>query len=100
MRFLNGICVCLLAGVCVTSSAKAASIVLNPGFETGDFTSWTAQNWGVVDTGGTAGVFPNTGSFFANTGCVSTNCIAPDSSNSANAAWLYQDLITTPGTTY
>src|SRR5215470_14758930 len=47
---------------------RAANIVLNPGFETGDFTSWTvvpaADNATDLDTRGT----PNTGDFAAEFG--------------------------------
>jgi hypothetical protein len=83
------------------SSAFGANIVQNPGFETGDFSFWVANNnWNVVGTAGTGGVFPNSGSFFANTGCVGTTCISPDSDTSGFAAWLYQDLNTVNGATY
>src|SRR5690349_2024952 len=102
MRFLNSACVRLLAAAgCVASAAMAGNIVANPGFETGDFTSWTTNSgWDIIGTGGTAGVFPHTGSFFANTGCVGTTCIQADSSGSPDAAWFYQDLATVPGTLY
>jgi hypothetical protein len=82
------------------SSAFGANIVQNPGFETGDFSFWATSNWGVTGTGGIGGVFPNSGSFFAETGCVGTTCIAPDSDTSGAAAWLYQDLATVNGGTY
>jgi hypothetical protein len=43
------------AGMC--GSAAAADLVLNPGFETGDFTNWTVTGDGIaIDT-----AFPNTG---------------------------------------
>lgn len=99
MSLRKGLCWSLMVGVCFTSAAPAANIVLNPGFETGDLAPWmTNGEWDVI--GGTGGIFPNTGNFFANTGCVGTPCIAPDSSVTPGAAWLYQDLVTVPGTTY
>ena len=45
----------LVAGMC--GPAAATNLVLNPGFETGDFTDWTVTGDGVaIDS-----AFPNTG---------------------------------------
>jgi len=91
----------IVLALLIASSAFGANVVLNPGFESGNFSPWvTNGNWDIIGTGGTAGIFPHTGSFFANTGCVSTACIAPDSSGSGSAAWVYQDLATINGGIY
>ncbi len=65
---------CLLC----SSAALATNIVLNPGFETGDFTNWiTNDGWDVEMTSG--GVLPHSGTFYADTGCVGSTCITnPD----------------------
>jgi hypothetical protein len=74
----------------------AGNIVANCGFETGTLTDWTANYWTV--TAGQAGLVPNSGNYFASTGCSGSGCISPDS-NSAGS-WLYQDLATTGDDSY
>jgi hypothetical protein len=73
----------------LASRASASNIVLNPGFETGNFTSWFAQGWGVTT------FKPNSGTWAADTGCVGVGCL-----DLANGAFIYQDLPTTTGQTY
>jgi hypothetical protein len=68
-------------------SAIAANLVLNPGFETGDFTDWTVTGDGVsIDT-----VFPNTGCCDAAFSATTTD---------TNAGVLSQTLSTLGGKTY
>jgi hypothetical protein len=69
--------------------------VQNGGFETGDFTSWTGDRWGVTSTD--SGEVPFAGSYYAYTGCVGDPCIngTPD-----QQASLSQTLATTAGQTY
>ena len=87
------LCVAGLYGAC---AAYGANIVLNPGFETGNFTSWTTDSgahWLVesFDTGITA---PHSGSFYADSHCSGTTCLStPDS-------FLFQDLTTIVNQTY
>jgi PEP-CTERM motif len=53
----NRILVWLAVAAAMCGSAAAANLMLNPGFETGDFTDWTVTGDGVaIDT-----AFPNTG---------------------------------------
>ena len=74
------------------STAFGGNIVLNPGFETGDFSSWTVLNvgWGISGT-------PHTGTFATYTGCVGDQCINGDSTQIAS---LSQVLTTTTGGIY
>jgi hypothetical protein len=86
-----------LVVACGASPAHASNIVLNGGFETGDFTDWTTDQtssfpWG-IDSG--SGAFA--GMFFASTGCVGAQCITGSASQAAS---LSQVLTTTPGTVY
>jgi hypothetical protein len=67
--------------------AGAVNIVLNPGFETGDFTNWTTTGDGIsVDS-----VFPNTGLYDAAFSALTTD---------ANPGVLSQVLTTSPGKDY
>jgi hypothetical protein len=52
---LTLVCLALVAVMC--GSAAAANLVLNPGFETGDFTDWIVTGEGIVIDN----AFPNTG---------------------------------------
>ena len=80
----------LTLAVCsLASRASASNIVLNPGFETGSFASWVAQNWFVT------GSLAHSGADAAATGCVGPGCL-----DLANGAFVYQNLATTPGQTY
>src|ERR1039458_6964090 len=96
-RLLGGLALTVLLGL-LPGNAKAAStsicdgiagnIVSNCGFETGDFTDWTQAGWGVSASGGPSGKVSNSGSYYAYTGCVGSDCI------SVPNAYLYQDLTT------
>lgn len=71
----------------VSGPAVAANLVLNPGFETGDFTDWTVTGDGIsIDT-----VFPNTGCCDAAFSATTTD---------PNAGVLSQTLSTSPGQVY
>jgi hypothetical protein len=75
----------LVAATC--GPAAAANLVLNPGFETGDFTDWTVTGDGVaIDT-----VFPNTGCCDAAFSATTTD---------PNAGILSQTLSTVGGKSY
>jgi hypothetical protein len=69
------------------------NIVANPGFETGDLTAWTTDDWPAVNTAG--GLVPHSGSYLADSACEGSVCLNP-----ATGAYLYQDLSTTTGTAY
>ncbi len=67
--------------------AGAANLVLNPGFETGDFTDWTVTGDGIsIDS-----VFPNTGLYDAAFSALTTD---------PNPGVLSQALSTSPGQSY
>src|ERR1700731_4465933 len=70
-----------LASLCLVAMAAPAraNIVQNPGFETGDFTSWTQTGWGINGS-----VPPHTGNFDASTGCVGAPCVDPTNPNAAS----------------
>lgn len=73
-----------------------ANIVQNSGFETGDFTSWTASTtsdhpWGVTTA------VPTVGAFSASTGCVGQQCITGTATQLAS---LSQGLTTVAGQNY
>jgi len=83
------------------TQAHADNIVLNGGFETGDFTDWTVNSsanfpWEVDSAAGGHGV-PFAGSFFASNACVGSTCITgtPVQQDS-----LSQDLATVVGDSY
>jgi hypothetical protein len=90
----------LISGLAVSSPAMASNIVLNPGFETDDLAPWVANPssnglpWVTTGPSGDA----HTGQFYASTQCVGAQCMSPDPD--PDGAWLYQDLVTTPGATY
>ncbi len=68
-----------------------ADLIVNGGFETGDFTGWTQSGW-LIDT-----TNPNSGVYAAATGCGGASCTTVGDPNSA---YLYQDVATTIGTKY
>lgn len=76
----------LFAWMAATGSASAANIVINPGFETGDFTGWLPG--GNLNFAGVDNLVPHSGTFAAFFGGV----IAP--------ATLTQQLNTSPSETY
>jgi hypothetical protein len=80
---LRSIRVILLVGFAIflASRADASSLVLNGGFETGDFTDWTAGSGILIDT-----VFPNSGTYDAEFGNPSGS--------------LSQSIATTSGASY
>ena len=90
----------LISGLAVSSPAMASNIVLNPGFETDDLAPRVANpssnglTWVTTGPSGDA----HTGQFYASTQCVGAQCMSPDPD--PDGAWLYQDLVTTPGATY
>jgi len=90
----------LISGLAVSSPAMASNIVLNPGFETDDLAPWVANPssnglpWGTTGPSGDG----HTGQFYASMQCVGAQCMSPDPD--PDGAWLYQDLVTTPGGTY
>jgi len=90
----------LISALACSSPAMASSIVLNPGFETDELAPWVGNPSSSGLPWGTTGPSPfgHTGEFYASTSCTGAQCMTPDPG--AGGAWLYQDLITTPGETY
>ena len=80
-----------LALFSLASCLMAANLLINPGFETGDFTGWTPSGW-FIDTSA-----PNSGTYDTATGCGGTSCTTPGDPDSA---YFYQDILTIPGTIY
>jgi hypothetical protein len=83
------------------TQAHAGNIVMNGGFETGDFTDWTVNSsanfpW-EVDTVGSSHGIPFDGSFFASNACVGPTCITGTPSQQDS---LSQNLTTTVGDSY
>src|SRR5467141_3839244 len=66
----------------------SANLITNPGFETGNFTGWTA-NSGALVLGTVNGVAPHSGSFQARLG-----------SPGQGAGSITQSVATTPGSSY
>jgi hypothetical protein len=88
-----------LAGAAVIAGTVPASanIVQNPGFETGDLTSWTV-NTASSDPWEIANNPVHSGSFAASTGCVGAQCT--DLTQPGVNSSLTQVLSTVAGTTY
>jgi hypothetical protein len=92
----------LISGLAVSSPAMASNIVLDPGFEQGDdLAPWVANPfsggiapWGATGPSGDG----HSGQYYASTQCVGTKCMNADPD--PEGAWLYQDLVTTPGGMY
>jgi hypothetical protein len=88
----------LLLGVTTAAALSfahpaSANLILNPGFETGDFTGWAHSTAGTASAnvqGMFGGVSPHSGSFQAVVGLPDSNA----------AAILVSQFFTTPGTTY
>lgn len=76
----------LLAALCaVTIPALAGNLISNGDFETGDFTGWSQNGWGINLTGTTG---PHTGDFYAGTGCTSFGCFLSQTiTTDANATY-------------
>jgi hypothetical protein len=73
----------------VGTTSGQADLVVNGGFETGDFTGWTVTGGGnSVDDGSNTGITPHTGTYEAGLGA------------SGEIDYLSQTLFTTPGTSY
>jgi PEP-CTERM motif-containing protein len=84
-----------------SAAAHADNIVLNPGFETGDSSDWANNasanmSW-AVGPKSPGGLYPNDGTYFAQTGCVGASCLAYGTSTAND---LSQVLTTVPGQTY
>ncbi len=97
-HFATSILLAIAAGLFVPI-ASGANIVLNSGFETGDFTNWTVSSgdsgfsWFVLkDAYAING--PHTGTFFAETPCFGPGCITTPTS------FFFQDLPTVDNQTY
>lgn len=71
--------------------AAHADLIVNGGFETGDFTGWTQSGFFIDTTN------PDSGVYDASTGCSGASCATVGDPNSA---FIYQDVATTVGTTY
>jgi len=102
MRIFNNLARAVIVAACVTSSSWAANIVLNGGFETGDFTDWIVNGnsdhpWIVDAAPGLSGGSPNSGTYYADTGCVGAQCL---SGTAAQQASLAQILGTILGQSY
>ena len=80
----------LLLGLSFLPMAQA-NLLVNGGFEMGDFAGWTQSGW-FIET-----LNPNSGVYDASTGCSGVSCTTV---GDPNAAFLYQDVATTPGSTY
>src|SRR5450432_1894829 len=74
--------------LCAGSAARAQEVVVNGGFETGTFSSWTATDSSGFTNVGSDPLFAHSGTFHANLGA------------SPNVGTLTQTLATTPGQTY
>ncbi len=83
--------VLFLSLLLVSFSPVYANLIVNGGFEAGDFTGWTQSGW-LIDT-----TNPNSGVYDAQTGCSGASCTTVGDPNSA---YLYQDVATAIGTTY
>jgi hypothetical protein len=86
-------CVVTLFGA---GAAFGTNIVLNPGFETGNFTSWTADSgphW-LVESSDGAILGPHSGNFYANNACSGASCITTPNS------FLFQNLTTVVNQAY
>lgn len=77
--------VCLMATL-VTAGVAQANILLNSGFETGDFSNWTPTGTAGINTGG----YAHTGTYGAYL----------EVSNSTTKSGIYQDFSLTDPTTY
>lgn len=87
VRALAGVCAAIFA-IVAAPSAFAQNVVANGGFE-GSTASWTTTGWGSFTP-------QRSGTSAAGTGCVGPTCL-----NAGNpGVVLYQDVVTTPGTTY
>lgn len=73
------------------TTAAHANLIVNGGFETGDFTGWTQSGWFIDTTN------PHSGVYDASTGCGGASCTTVGDPNSA---FIAQTVATTVGTTY
>jgi hypothetical protein len=86
MRATRAISSSLMLLFAVVRVGVAQNIVTNPGFETGDFSSWV--EFGTTTNNGVDGLFPHSGAFAAYFGPVE------------NTGGIFQSLATTAGTAY
>jgi len=90
----------LVMSLFAVTPAKGDNIVLNGGFETGDFTNWTEHTCSVGPCGA-AGYFvvplnPHSGTYAAATACVDPgSCLDP-----ATGDYIFQDLSTVASSLY
>jgi hypothetical protein len=87
-----------LIGFGMLPGVASADLVVNGGFETGDFTGWTINPSPTGDfpwtiDGSSTGPFA--GAHFASTGCIGPTC-----TSGPGGSFLSQNLATTPGQTY
>lgn len=80
----------LVAALCFIPAAHA-DLIVNGGFETGDFTGWTQSGWFIEGTN------PHSGVYDASTGCSGASCTTV---GDLNSAYLYQNVATKRGTKY
>ncbi len=92
------------AAFLMTSYASAGNLVLNPGFDTGNFTDWVKNTTAISDSwvvSGTSSHTPQSGSFSATEGCISAVCLQADfTAATPQGDWIYQNLNTVSGSTY
>ena len=88
MNTLYRILVCLVVVLSLSLTASA-NLVINPGFETGDFSGWTRSgNTGFFSFTGVSASAAHTGSFGAFSGPI------------GSLGFLSQNLVTDPGASY
>ena len=71
MNCATRVAICLAVVATAIAAPARGNLIVNGGFETGDFTGWTHSNQALVDSsGGFSGYAPHSGSFFAALGTV------------------------------
>lgn len=84
----------MLAGLMVLGTTREAhaNVVLNPGFETGDFTNWDTHTCGGCESWGNGNAIPHSGSRMAAARCAGADCLDP-----VTGSFIRQTLSTNPG---
>ena len=99
---INRLVWCALTALFLSNVGYAQNLITNPSFESATISPWVASGypgaWTTTNYGGAGYPGPHTGTFYADNGCVGAGCIAADSS--PTGGWMYQDIPTTPGTSY